>query len=546
MDTIWILLVISVMGLVYSQPAILQALTISPINTSRITRCYCIHHCPDNAANGTCSTHGDGRCFSQIELLSLSSRATRITKGCTPPETGSVFQCRSGSQHVLPKVIECCDSDLCNANLNPVLTESMKSRVVSGNNTASDFTMYAVAVVCSVTLVGVFLIILGTSIYIKWVRDRRTKTEQLFVTQLNEPPHALSDFELKRSLSDQSSSRHATNGMISTLQDIVTESSGSGRGAALLVQSTVGRQCRFIKEVGKGRFGSVWKATWFGDPIAVKIFSTIEENSWMREAEIYQTTLLRHDGILGFIAADIGGTGTSTNMILVMEYHEYGSLFDFLQERRLDAALMLRLMHTFVAGLCHLHTEIIGSQGKPPIAHRDLKTKNILVKGNLTCCIADLGHCARYLSERNEIDLGYQTGLVGTKRYMPPEVVTQTVVQTTFEALKAADMYNVALILWEIARCGVCCGESYTYQYPYQQELPVDPSVQHVYHVICVLGIRPTIPGRWQYDPTFKALARIMTECWSADWQCRQSALRVKKTLAFLTENCLSGKESEA
>jgi len=32
--------------------------------------------------------------------------------------------------------------------------------------------------------------------------------------------------------------------------------------------------------------------------------------------------------------------------------------------------------------------------GKPGIAHRDLKSKNILVKSNLTCCIADLGNIA--------------------------------------------------------------------------------------------------------------------------------------------------------
>ena len=29
--------------------------------------------------------------------------------------------------------------------------------------------------------------------------------------------------------------------------------------------------------------------------------------------------------------------------------------------------------------------------GKVALAHRDLKTKNILVKKDLTCCIADLG-----------------------------------------------------------------------------------------------------------------------------------------------------------
>jgi len=32
--------------------------------------------------------------------------------------------------------------------------------------------------------------------------------------------------------------------------------------------------------------------------------------------------------------------------------------------------------------------------GKPGIAHRDLKSKNVLVKNNLTCCIADLGEVA--------------------------------------------------------------------------------------------------------------------------------------------------------
>lgn len=36
--------------------------------------------------------------------------------------------------------------------------------------------------------------------------------------------------------------------------------------------------------------------------------------------------------------------------------------------------------------------------GKPAIAHRDLKSKNILVKRNLTCVIADLGLCVRHES----------------------------------------------------------------------------------------------------------------------------------------------------
>ena len=41
--------------------------------------------------------------------------------------------------------------------------------------------------------------------------------------------------------------------------------------------------------------------------MAVKIFHSREERSWFREAEIYQTVMLRHENILGFIAADNKG-----------------------------------------------------------------------------------------------------------------------------------------------------------------------------------------------------------------------------------------------
>lgn len=35
--------------------------------------------------------------------------------------------------------------------------------------------------------------------------------------------------------------------------------------------------------------------------------------------------------------------------------------------------------------------------GKPAIAHRDIKTKNILVKRDGSCCIADLGLAVKYV-----------------------------------------------------------------------------------------------------------------------------------------------------
>lgn len=78
-------------------------------------------------------------------------------------------------------------------------------------------------------------------------------------------------------------------------------------GLPLLVQRTIARTIVLQEIVGKGRFGEVWHGKWCGEDVAVKIFSSRDERSWFREAEIYQTVMLRHENILGFIAADNKG-----------------------------------------------------------------------------------------------------------------------------------------------------------------------------------------------------------------------------------------------
>lgn len=82
-------------------------------------------------------------------------------------------------------------------------------------------------------------------------------------------------------------------------------------GLPLLVQRSIARQIQLVETIGKGRFGEVWRGRWRGENVAVKIFSSREERSWFREAEIYQTVMLRHDNILGFIAADNKGIAFS-------------------------------------------------------------------------------------------------------------------------------------------------------------------------------------------------------------------------------------------
>ena len=108
--------------------------------------------------------------------------------------------------------------------------------------------------------------------------------------------------------------------------------SGSGSGLPLLLQRTVARQVLLRECIGKGRFGEVRRGVWRGSNVAVKIFSSRDEKSWFRESEIYQTVMLRHENILGFIAADNKDDITWTQLWLVTDYHQHGSLFDFLSK----------------------------------------------------------------------------------------------------------------------------------------------------------------------------------------------------------------------
>lgn len=67
---------------------------------------------------------------------------------------------------------------------------------------------------------------------------------------------------------------------------------------------------------------------------------------------------------------------------------------------------------------------IVNFTGKPAIAHRDLKSKNILVKSNGQCAIGDLGLAVRHDVVLNVVDIPFNNR-VGTKRYMAPEVSDQ-------------------------------------------------------------------------------------------------------------------------
>jgi activin receptor type-2B len=143
---------------------------------------------------------------------------------------------------------------------------------------------------------------------------------------------------------------------------------------------------------------------------------------------------------------------------LVVEYHQYGSLYDYLKINTVSWQQICNFSLSILNGLAYLHSEIVKSSSftKPTIAHRDLKSKNILVKTNGTCCIADFGLALALRSGKlNSSDIKSQ---VGTRRYMSPELL-EGAITFTKDTLLRIDVYACALVLWELISRGNFYGE---------------------------------------------------------------------------------------
>lgn len=112
----------------------------------------------------------------------------------------------------------------------------------------------------------------------------------------------------------------------------------------------------------------------------------------------------------------------------------------------------------------------------------------------------------RYLfsySESGEIDIAPNTR-VGTRRYMAPEVLDETLNTSSFDAFKMADMYSVGLVFWEACRRCITGGKNSTvepYALPYHDVVSSDPDFEDMRMVVCVKRLRPIIPTKWDNDP---------------------------------------------
>ncbi|XP_034114847.1 LOW QUALITY PROTEIN: activin receptor type-2B [Drosophila sulfurigaster albostrigata] len=293
------------------------------------------------------------------------------------------------------------------------------------------------------------------------------------------------------------------------------------------------RPIQLLEQKASGRFGDVWQAKLHGQDVAVKIFRMQEKESWTTENDIYKLPRMRHPNILEFLGVE--KHLDKPEYWLISTYQHNGSLCDYLKSHTISWTELCRIAESMANGLAHLHEEILGNKAeglKPSIAHRDFKSKNVLLKGDLTACIADFGLAMIFQPGK---PCGDTHGQVGTRRYMAPEVL-EGAINFNRDAFLRIDVYACGLVLWEmVSRCEVV-GPVGEFQLPFEAELGQRPTLDEVQESVVMKKLRPHLLSTWRTHPGLSIFCDTMEECWDHDAEARLSSSCVMERFAQLNK----------
>ncbi|XP_034069293.1 mitogen-activated protein kinase kinase kinase 20 isoform X1 [Gymnodraco acuticeps] len=182
----------------------------------------------------------------------------------------------------------------------------------------------------------------------------------------------------------------------------------------------------FYENCGGGSFGSVYRSRWISQDkeVAVKKLLKIEN-----EAEIL--SVLSHRNIIQFYGAIV----EAPNYGIVTEYASGGSLYDYLssaESEHMDMGQIMTWAAEIARGIHYLHSE-----APVKVIHRDLKSRNVVVAGDMVLKICDFG-ASKFLTHTTHMSL------VGTFPWMAPEVIQSLPVSET------CDTFSYGVVLWEM------------------------------------------------------------------------------------------------
>eukprot|EP00201_Polytomella_parva_P019299 CAMPEP_0175057736 /NCGR_PEP_ID=MMETSP0052_2-20121109/11433_1 /TAXON_ID=51329 ORGANISM="Polytomella parva, Strain SAG 63-3" /NCGR_SAMPLE_ID=MMETSP0052_2 /ASSEMBLY_ACC=CAM_ASM_000194 /LENGTH=555 /DNA_ID=CAMNT_0016322989 /DNA_START=154 /DNA_END=1821 /DNA_ORIENTATION=+ len=255
-------------------------------------------------------------------------------------------------------------------------------------------------------------------------------------------------------------------------------------------------QLNIEAKVASGAFSNLYKGTYCGQDVAVKILKDIQDDSTQYQEFVQEVSIMRkvrHKNVVQFI----GACTRKPNLCIVFEFMSGGSVYDYIRrEGQMKLSMLLKIAVDVARGMDYLHQR--------KIIHRDLKAANLLLDENNIVKIADFG-VARII-EHN----GNMTAETGTYRWMAPEVIEHRPYD------EKADVFSFAVVLWELFTCKV----------PYSDMTPLQAAVGVVQK-----GLRPGIPPNCP-----PALAAIMESCWVSNPQARPSFRDIVPKLQLLLD----------
>jgi len=291
-----------------------------------------------------------------------------------------------------------------------------------------------------------------------------------------------------------------------TLVDLERELNELREGQGFIID---GKEIEYIKLLGDGASGDVYKGLYKGAPVAIKILKEMtadqEIEEFKKEFEILSA--IRHKNIVFFY-----GAAMQPRLCMVMEYCTRKSLHHVMKESSLviNWSKALSMCKETCMGLNALHSN------KPQILHRDLKSLNLLVTQEWHIKLCDFG-LSRMVNAEN---MATMKQMRGTFAYCDPEVYNGG----TFSG--ASDIYSLAIIMWEIVN-RIMKGK---YEGPYSEfknltydfQIIIQAAKEHV---------RPTIP-----KDTPQCVVDLITQCWNKSQAGRPSLSSIISTLESIEQ----------
>jgi surface protein len=212
-----------------------------------------------------------------------------------------------------------------------------------------------------------------------------------------------------------------------------------------------------IEEVGKGQFGSVYKATLDESSTSggVPEYTVAAKTVLDAKASPDATRELRLEAM---VMAQLGGhpnivsiVGVITRgdpMVLIVSFCEHGSLLSLLRNRAeamrpLVVAVKVRMACDIAKGMAHLEAH--------RFIHRDLAARNVLVSSSMEAKVADFGLSRQTQHANNNGDTGYYRSQAGVFpiRWTAPEAMEKLTFTTK------SDVWSFAIVVVEVFQDGV-------------------------------------------------------------------------------------------